>query len=247
MRRLLGKAHSYLYFVVVFLCFSLFYPLLAYWARNPLRHFKRIAQCRKHIGLLSSSLVGFFYRFEFEEPIDWTKPYIICPNHTSHLDITAMVLMCPPNFSFIGKIELMDNPVTGLFFKTIDIPVDRQSRVSSFRAFKRAQEHLNNGRSVVIFPEGIIGDEYPPRLYDFKNGPFKMAIDMNLPIIPVVIHNAWQLYWDEAKQYGSRPGVTRISVLKPMTTDGLGIDDVDALRDKVHTLMKKHWSRTGGL
>lgn len=247
MKRLLGKIHQYLYFGVVFICFFLFYPFLAYWSWSPKRHFKKIAQCRKLIGLLSSSLVGFFYRFEMEESIDWSKPYIICPNHTSYLDITAMVLLCPPNFSFMGKVELLGNPVTGLFFKTIDIPVDRNSKVSSFKAFKRAQERLAEGHSVVIFPEGFIGEEYPPRLYDFKNGPFKLAIEMGVPIIPVVIHDAWKLYWDEAKQFGSRPGITRISVLKPVDTQSLGTDDADTLRDVVHAKMKKRWNETGGL
>jgi len=247
MKKLLGKTHRYLYLGSVLLCFSLVYPLLAYWSRSPQRHFTRIARTRKLIGWWSSALVGFFYRFEPEEPIDWSKTYIICPNHTSYLDITAMVLMCPPNFSFMGKIELLNNPVTGLFFRTIDIPVDRNSKVSSFKAFKRAQERLVEGRSVVIFPEGFIGEEYPPRLYEFKNGPFKLAIEMGVPVIPVVIHDAWKLYWDEAKQFGSRPGRTRISVLKPIPTDALEISDANALRDHVHAVMQKHWNSTNNL
>lgn len=239
--------HRYLYFGSVFISFSLFYPLLAYWARSPQHHFRRIALCRKLIGFLSSSLAGFFYRFEVEEPIDWSRPYILCPNHTSYLDITAMVLACPPSFSFMGKIELLNNPVTGLFFRTIDIPVDRNSRVSSFKAFKRAQERLAEGRSVVIFPEGFISEEYPPRLHGFKNGPFKLAIEMKVPVIPVVIHDAWKLYWDEAKQFGSRPGITRISVLKPIHTEAMDSSHADELRDSVHAVMQKHWRQTGGM
>lgn len=241
MKRLLGKTHRYLYFGSVFLCFSLLFPLLAYWRRSPERHFTRIAWCRRAIGWASSTLVGFFYRFEVEEAIDWSKPYILCPNHTSYLDITAMVLACPPNFSFMGKIELLDNPVTGLFFRTIDIAVDRNSKVSSFKAFKRAQERLAEGRSVVIFPEGLISGEYPPRLHEFKNGPFKLAIEMGVPVIPVVIHDAWKLYWDEGKEWGSKPGTTRISLLKPVPTDTLAIADANALRDRVYATMQKHW------
>ncbi len=247
MKRLLGKAHRYLYLGSVLLCFSIFYPLLAYWGRSPQRHFTRMARCRKVISWCSSALVGFFYRFEAEEPIDWTKPYILCPNHTSYLDITAMVLACPPNFSFMGKTELLNNPVTGLFFRTIDIPVDRNSKMSSFRALKRAQERLAEGRSVVIFPEGLIGDEYPPRLHEFKNGPFKLAIEMGVPVIPVVIHDAWKLYWDGAEQFGSRPGITHVSLLKPVPTDALTLADADALRDQVYATMEKRWTQTNNL
>lgn len=247
MKRLLGKTHQYLYFGAVFTFFILLFPLLAYWRRSPQRYFKQIALCRKFIGFLSSTLVGFFYRFKIEEPIDWSKPYIICPNHTSYLDITALALMCPPNFSFMGKMELLNNPITRLFFKTIDIPVNRDSKVSSVRAFKSVLDRLAEGRSVVIFPEGLIGEEYPPHLYNFKNGAFKLAIETKVPIIPVVIHNAWKFYWDEGKQFGSRPGIVQISVLKPVETHSLSHGDVDQLRDTVHTTMKKHWNSTGGM
>ncbi|MFB2120651.1 lysophospholipid acyltransferase family protein [Parapedobacter sp. 2B3] len=216
-------------------------------ARDPERNFHRIARCRRIIGFLSSTLVGVFYRFRYETPIDWTKPYIICANHTSNLDITAMVLLCPSDFSFMGKIELLNNPVTGMFFKTIDIPLNRKSNISAFKAFKRADGNLRNGRSMAIFPEGHIGEEFPPHLYDFKNGPFKLAIETRIPIVPVVIHNAWKIFWDDAKQFGSRPGTVQVDVLTPMATTQLRMEHADQLRDEVHALIKKHWNRTGGL
>ncbi|WP_245893029.1 lysophospholipid acyltransferase family protein [Parapedobacter indicus] len=211
------------------------------------RNFHRIARCRRIIGFLSSTFVGVFYRFRYERPIDWTKPHIICANHTSNLDITAMVLLCPSDFSFMGKIELLNNPVTGMFFKTIDIPLDRQSRISAFKAFKRADDNLRNGRSMVIFPEGHIGEEFPPHLYTFKNGPFKLAIETQVSIIPVIIHNAWKIFWDGAKTFGSRPGIIEVEVLTPIATEGLPLHHADQLRDRVHQLIKKHWNKTGGL
>lgn len=247
MTRLLRKIHRCLYLASVLFFFVLCYPLLAFFARNPERHFHAIARCRRIIGFLSSATVGLFYRFRLEEPIDWSKRYIICSNHTSNLDITAMVLLCPADFSFMGKIELLDNPVTGLFFRTIDIPLNRQSKISAFKAFKRADEHLRKGRSMVIFPEGQIGEAYPPQLYDFKNGPFKLAIETQAAILPVVIHNAWNAFWDDAKSFGSRPGIIQVEVLKPITTVGLSPDEADRLRDDVYHLIKRHWNKTGGL
>ncbi|MGK6352119.1 lysophospholipid acyltransferase family protein [Parapedobacter sp. DT-150] len=231
--------------VLVF--FVLFFPVLAVLARDPERHFHRIARCRRIIGFLGSTLVGVFYRFTFETPIDWSRPYIICANHTSNLDITAMVLLCPSAFSFMGKIELLDNPVTGLFFKTIDIPLNRQSKLSAFRAFKKAEGNLRQGRTMVIFPEGHIGEEFPPRLYDFKNGPFKLAIETQVPVIPVVIHNAWKVFWDDGKKLGSRPGIIEIEILKPIEMTGLRLEHADRLRDDVRDRIKKSWNRTGGM
>ncbi|MGV3762605.1 lysophospholipid acyltransferase family protein [Parapedobacter sp.] len=231
--------------VLVF--FTLFFPLLHILAKNPIRHSRRIARCRRIIGWLSSICVGIRYRFNYETAIDWTTPHIICANHTSNLDITAMVLLCPADFSFIGKIELLDNPVTGLFFRTIDIPLNRKSNISAFKAFKRADSNLRNGRSMAIFPEGHIGEEFPPSLYDFKNGPFKLAIETKVPIVPVVIHNAWKIFWDDAKRFGSRPGTVLVEVFTPINTAHLPLEHADQLRDEVHALIKKHWNRTGGL
>jgi len=247
MIRLARKTHRCLYLASVLFFFILFYPVLFLFARQPDRHFHRIALCRRIIGLLSSTFVGLLYRFRYETPIDWSRPYVICANHTSNLDITAMVLLCPADFSFMGKMELLNNPVTGLFFKTIDIPLNRQSRISAFKAFKRAEDQLRKGRSMAIFPEGHIGEEFPPRLYDFKNGPFKLAIETQAPIIPVVIHNAWKIFWDEAKTFGSRPGIIEVDVLAPIETNGLQLEDADRLRDDVHRLIKKHWNKSGGL
>jgi len=84
-------------------------------------------------------------------------------------------------------------------------------------------------------------------LYDFKNGPFKLAIETKVPIVPVVIHNAWKIFWDDAKQFGSRPGTVVADVLAPIETDHLRPEQADQLRDEVHALIKKHWNRTGGL
>ena len=247
MIRLLRKTHRCLYLASVLFFFLLFYPLLAVFAKNPVRNSRRITRCRRIIGFLSSTVVGFFYRFRYETPIDWSKPCIICANHTSNLDITAMVLLCPSDFSFMGKMELLNNPVTGMFFKTIDIPLNRQSRISAFKAFKRADHELRNGRSMAIFPEGHIGEEFPPHLYDFKNGPFKLALENQVPIVPVIIHNAWQIFWDDGKVLGSRPGIIEVDVLSPIATAGLHLEHADQLKDDVYERIKKHWNKSGGL
>ena len=93
---------------------------------------------RRVWGFISSALVGFIYQFDYEEPIDWNKTYIVCPNHTSNLDISAMCVLVKSNCSFLGKEELKEGLVTGLFFRSVDIPVNRDSKMSSYRAFKQS-------------------------------------------------------------------------------------------------------------
>jgi 1-acyl-sn-glycerol-3-phosphate acyltransferase len=56
--------------------------------------------------------------------------------------------------------------------------VNRESKIASFRAFKQAMERLESGVTTIIFPEATIPDHYPPKLNDFKNGPFRMAIEL---------------------------------------------------------------------
>lgn len=211
-----GKLHRYLYLSAIFLCFIPFWILLKIWSRDPDRHYSRFVRVRRWMAKASSALVGFRYQIRIEAPIDWSKPYVICPNHSSNLDITALTLVCPEDFSFMGKKELLTNPVTGIYFRTIDIPVDRKSKISGYKAFKRAAEYLEKGRSVVIFPEGGISDDYPPTISEFKNGPFRLAVEKGVSILPVVIHNAWELHWDDGSRYGSRPGTVYMDVLAPI-------------------------------
>jgi len=199
---------------------------------------------RRSWGFASSILVGIAYRFKYERPIDWSRTYIICPNHTSNLDITAMTLLVKSNnHCFMGKDELLNHFVTRLFFKTVDIPVNRESKMSSYRAFKKASEALAGGTTVIIFPEGKIADDYPPQLQEFKNGPFRLAIELKVPIIPVTSLNTWQVLWDSGTQHGSKPGICNIFVHEPVETANLTLDDADDLRDKVHGIVKQKFEQ----
>ena len=139
----------------------------------------------------------------------------------------------------MGKEELTDGLVTGLFFRTVDIPVNRESKMSSFRAFKKAMEKLQSGITMIVFPEGKIPDDYPPRLHAFKNGPFRLAIESGIPIVPVTSLNNWKLLWDTGIKYGSRPGICHIFVHKPIETAHMAVDDADLLRDEVYKVIKQ--------
>jgi len=232
----LKKVHIYLYVLSVALSYFLLWPWFYYYSRKPTRY-KKMNRLRRFWAFLSSAAVGFYYRFTYEEPIDWRKTYIICPNHTSNLDIASMCILVKGENSFMGKEALKDGLVTGLFFRSVDIPVNRDSNMSAYRAFKKAAEKLENGICVVIFPEGKIGDEYPPFLHSFKNGPFKLAIELKIPIIPVSSANTWKMLWDDGTKYGTRPGVCDIYVHKPIETDKLTVADADHLRDEVFSLL----------
>lgn len=241
MVKFLRKSHTVLYLFSVLFCFILFFPFLYFFTRNPKRYYKQIVFCRKWLSVISAYAVGIRFVVEYDTSIDWSKNYVICPNHTSILDITSITYLCPHPFSFMGKIELLKNPVTRTFFKSIDIAVDRSSRISSFKAFKQADSILKEDKSLVIFPEGKIDDEYPPRLQAFKSGSFRLALENQVEILPVVILDAWRILWDDGHQHGSKPGKVHIKVLKPISTTNLSEVEVESLQDKVFTTMQDQW------
>jgi 1-acyl-sn-glycerol-3-phosphate acyltransferase len=214
------------------------WPILYFLSRKQSRY-KYINGFRRLIIFCSTRVSGIFFRVKYEEPIDWSRTYIICGNHTSNLDVSAINLAAKNNHCFIGKEELLSNMVLGFFFRTIDITVNRDSKISSFRAFKLAAEKLKNGISVVIFPEATIPLEYPPKLSAFKNGAFRLAIELKIPILPVTSPDTWKVLWNTGSQYGSGPGICNIFVHKPVETAHLTLDDADILRDEVYEIVKQ--------
>jgi 1-acyl-sn-glycerol-3-phosphate acyltransferase len=231
------KIHTYFYRFTIIFFFCLLSPI-AYFLSHKKSRYKHINQLRRVIVFLSTAFSGVFFRIKYEEAIDLSRTYIICGNHTSNLDISAINLAIKNNQSFIGKEELKRKIVLRYFFRTIDITVNRDSKISSFRAFKRAAELLNEGISVVIFPEATIPLVYPPKLSAFKNGAFRLAIELKIPIIPITSLDTWKVLWNSGSQYGSRPGICDIFVHKPIETAHLTVDDADGLRDEVHEIIK---------
>ncbi|HKG06724.1 MAG TPA: lysophospholipid acyltransferase family protein [Pedobacter sp.] len=226
------------YSVIVILVFSIvFYPFYFLTSRNPLSY-RFLNQLRKLNSFLVSSFIGVFYLFEYEQPLNKGETYIYCSNHSSNFDIMIMCLLAEGRFHFMGKEELLNNPVLKIFFKTIDVPVNRDSKISAFKAFRKVGENLENGMSLIIFPEGGIDETtYPPKMMPFKNGPFRLAIEKNIPIIPVSLTNVWRKMWDDGSKHGTSPGFCNIYVHKPIYTEDLNIDDADLLKDRIFDLI----------
>lgn len=197
------------------------------------KYYEVLNKLRALNSFLCTAIAGVFFKFEFETPLDPTQTYIYCANHSSNLDIVVFCMLAKGRFHFMGKEELTKNPVLGMFFRTIDIAVSRESKISAFRAFKKAGENLEKGMSLIIFPEGKIDDLYPPILHEFKNGPFRLAIEKNISIVPVSSINIWKLMWDDGFRHGTRPGIGNIYVHEPISTRILGVESADELKDEV--------------
>lgn len=232
----LRQVHRVWFLFWILFFFALFFPLYYITSRNE-KYYGILNFFRKANSFLCSSFSGVFFRYQYEEKLNPKQTYIYCANHTSNLDIMIFCIMGHGKFHFMGKDELLNNPVLGIFFKTIDISVNRDSKISAFRAFKKAGENLEKGMSLIIFPEGKIDDHYPPKLGEFKNGPFRLAIDKNIPLVPVSITNVWKINWDDGAKYGSKPGICDIYVHKPINTSTLADIDSDVLKENVFKLI----------
>lgn len=180
---------------------------------------------------------GIFPQISFEFSKKLPQPCVIVANHTSYLDIVLSTLYIDHLALYMGKAELLNVPLFNIFFKGMDIPVNRTSRVHAHKAFITAAEQIEKGRSMVIYPEGTI-PKNPHKILPFKNGAFKLAIEKQVPILPVVHLNNWHLLQNGGffKSNG-RFGVAKIVVLKPIETKGMGEENVEELKKTVYNLI----------
>ena len=143
-------------------------------------------------------------------------PYIIVANHTSYLDIFFMYSMLPKHpFVFLGKSEILTYPIIRTYFKNLNIPVFRFDRKKVGVSFQLALEAIEQGWSLVIFPEGTIPEVNIPKMMPFKNGAFKIAKEANVPIVPITFTTNHLLFSDPTMVFGpARPGVSRFYIGK---------------------------------
>lgn len=141
-------------------------------------------------------------------------PCMIVANHASYLDIFLMPsLMARRPFIFLGKAELLRYPLIKTYFKYLNVPVYRDSKIKAARSIVQASQMVEKGWSVVVFPEGGILDAPKPSLHPFKPGAFLIAKSGSLPIVPVTFLNNFQLFSDPTELLGvAGPGISKVRI-----------------------------------
>jgi 1-acyl-sn-glycerol-3-phosphate acyltransferase len=135
----------------------------------------------------------------------------------------------PGTFSFIGKISLGKVPLFGYMYSRLHILVDRKSPQSRVNSLRKAAEIIDAGGSISIFPEGTIPRENP-QMIEFKDGAFRLAIEKQIPIVPVTIVNNWLILPDDGK-YLPRIKPCKLIFHEPIPTVGWGLDRVKELKE----------------
>ncbi len=171
--------------------------------------------------------MGFNYSIERQQVPQKDKSYMFIANHTSMTDIMLMLISVKNPFVFVGKKELAKIPLFGFFYKRTCILVDRSNPESRKAVFLRAQRRLKTGVSICIFPEGGVPDDESIILDDFKDGAFRLAINHQIPIVPIT-------FLDNKKRlpytfFSGSPGKMRAVIHPFLETSGLNVDDTKQL------------------
>lgn len=133
--------------------------------------------------------MGFNPKVHKREQLDPKASYMFVANHQSMTDIMLMLYSIKNPFVFVGKKELTKIPLFGFFYRKTCILVDRSDVKSRQAVFRQAQQRLNNGLSVCIFPEGGVPEDELIILDAFKDGAFRLAIAHQIPIVPLVFYD----------------------------------------------------------
>ncbi len=171
------------------------------------------------------------------------RQYVLCPNHTSALDIASIPLI-NETFTFVGKNDIAKIPLFGYMFKKLHISVDRGSLRSQYQTIESSKAAIQKGKSILIFPEGGIHNPNPPELSKFKDGPFRIAIETGAPIVPITIPFNWIILPDEnISQFKRKRAEIRIIVHKPIKTKGLTLNDLEMLKMKTFDCIREELNK----
>ncbi len=156
-------------------------------------------------------------------------PYLIISSHSSHLDGPGLIVTLPHPIYFVIKKELAQIPIWGWAARSIGfVVIDRARSAEARKRLRKALALIREGRRVLVFPEGTRSPDH--RLHRFKKGGFHLAIDADVPILPVAINGSRRLL--PKGSIVARPGTVTVIVGKPIPTDGLTKDDLPELMEQ---------------
>lgn len=195
-----------------------------------------IYQLCRFWGILWYFVTGIRHKEIYEFPHDRERQYIFVANHISYMDIPPLVLTAHQPVRVLGKYEMVKIPVFGSIYRAAVILVDRRNpdtRAKSVRALKSA---LKNHISIFIFPEGTFNETKKP-LKDFYDGAFRIAIETETPIKPMIFADTIdRLHYKGL--FELTPGVSRVVYLEEVPVKGLTMDDIQSLKKRVYAQME---------
>ena len=172
-----------------------------------------------------------------KELFDPDEKHIIVVNHISYLDIPVMAKVFRKPLRPLGKFEMTRVPIFGFIYKRAVVTVDRSSPENRNGSLKILKSIITKGISVLVFPEGTFNETHQP-LKEFYNGAFRIAIETQTPVKPVLFLDNFDRM-PYTTLLSLNPGRCRVLYLPDIEVNGLSMDDVEMLKQKTYAMMEQ--------
>lgn len=164
---------------------------------------------------------GMGFRYELkkltDKKIDKNTQYVFISNHTSLMDVMLPCILMPHHpLCYVGKKELVKIPIFGIIYKRICVMVDRSSAKSRADVYRRCAERMEEGQSIVIFPEGGVSEDTSIILDHFKDGAFILASKHQSPLAVFTFVGLKEMFpFDNSKGYPGKVDVYLTDIMDP--------------------------------
>tara|TARA_B100000700_G_scaffold315991_1_gene404802 strand:+ start:125 stop:874 length:750 start_codon:yes stop_codon:yes gene_type:complete len=193
--------------------------------------------CGKIIGPVVSRLVGAKIINPDSKKLNTSAPAIFVTNHTSALDVFVGMALCPYGGCGIGKKEILKIPFFGqAYWLAGHLLIDRSNNAKAIASMAKLSDFVKSKNlSIWIWPEGTRSMD--GKLIPFKKGFVHLALETGLPVVPVMLHGAHEVWPAKTMQF--YPGNVEVEVLDPIETDKWSKDTVDNHVEHVKSIMAK--------
>ena len=186
--------------------------------------------------------IGVWHKEIYEANHDFKKPHIFVANHNSYMDIPPIVQLNHQPIRPLGKFESSKIPIFGWVYRAAGILVDRSSPEKRARSLRNLKAALHKRTSIFIFPEGTFSMTSQQPLKSFYNGAFKLAIEMQIPIQPILMIDAVDRMHFESV-FSLTPGANRVVYLKTVEVSTYTLEDIEKLKTEVYQMMDEGMRR----
>jgi 1-acyl-sn-glycerol-3-phosphate acyltransferase len=233
--KILKAIHTFYGVIVFSILFFIVFPFLLVPILFP-KKFRWVGVVNRWWARGLFSFIGIPFKVEYRAKLDHSSQYIFCPNHFSYLDIPTLGLN-HHNTIFVGKSEMEKIPLFGFMYRSLHITVDRAKLRSRYSTMVRTLEAIDQGKSLVIFPEGGIVTEHDPILARFKDGAFRASIEKQIPIVPVTIPYNWIIL--PANEFLVRWRPIRVIFHEPIDPSNYTLKDIEQYKQLVRDIIVK--------
>jgi len=176
------------------------------------------------------------------EHIDRTKSYVFVANHSSMIDVAVTFSAIPVNVRYVLKRELARVPFIGWYAWGMGMVfVDRGNSAQAIAALKKATDSVRRGPSIIAHPEGTRWTD--GRIHPFKKGPFVLAIEAGVELVPMAIVGAEKVL--PRNGFKVRPGVIKVAFGAPIPPGDDKVALIGAVRSKIIELHTRIGGRGG--